>query len=79
MARNQLAVTGIVILVECWVRHRHTTASATEIGSAEDWMETAVGIALFLFCAIAAVSCPIFGYNDRVDIPPPAQSEPRGR
>ena len=29
------------------------------------WVETAAGIPLFLFCAIAAICFPIFGYSDR--------------
>jgi hypothetical protein len=28
------------------------------------WIETAIGIVLFLFCTIAAVCFPLFGYND---------------
>jgi len=28
------------------------------------WVEAAAGIALFFFCAIAAICFPIFGYND---------------
>lgn len=29
------------------------------------WVEAVAGIALFLFCAIAAICFPIFGYSDR--------------
>jgi hypothetical protein len=29
------------------------------------WVDAAVGIALFLFCGIAAICFPIFGYSDR--------------
>src|SRR6266513_2605369 len=36
MARDQLAVTGIFVLVECWPWHRRSAGGATQADSAAD-------------------------------------------